>query len=156
MDSAKETVLPKREYSFLILNCVGGLLFVLETDFLQKPFSDTMVLIMLCFWITLFCISIIRISIASEGIKIYLWRIPLRRVSSEKLSHVEIVIWHDVTHVIFEIGNCPKYAGNNSANSLWIYLISNMFRTIEYIPPQNQINKVLEQINTVFEAKMQT
>lgn len=155
MDNTEETVLPKREYTSLVLNCVGALLFVIETDFLRKPFSDTMVLIMLCFWIVLFCISITRISISPEGIKVNLWRIPLRRVSKDKVSRVEIVKWHDVSHVIFEIGKCPKYADNDQGNSLWIYLILNMFRTIEYIPPQNQKEAVLEQINAVFEAKMQ-
>ena len=146
MSKQKELILPKPKYRGLILNLIGGLLFLLETDFLRVPITDAMSLIMLCFWFVLFCISILRISVSPDGIKLLLWCIPLRRISSEKLTRVETVMWHGVPHIIFETGNCPAFADKRSANSLWTYLFANMFRTLEYIPPQSEKDYVLATI----------
>lgn len=154
MNKSKELILPNPKYKGLILNTIGALLFLLETDFLRVPITDAMSLIMLCFWFVLFCISILRISVSAEGIKLLLLCIPVRRISHKKISRIEPVMWHGVLHVIFETGKCPKFAENSSENSLWTYLFANMFRTLEYIPPQKQKDEVLANIASVLEIEL--
>ena len=152
MISTDKILLPKRKLYGLILNLGGAFIFLIESDFLKKPITDGIVLLALCFWLALFLISITRLYVSREGLEICLWCVPIRKIAESKISRIEIVKWHDVTHILFETGNCPEFKADGQNNSLWIFFLANMFRVVEYIPPDSQKDTLLITISTLFGA----
>ena len=79
---------------------------------------------------------------------------PIRRIAANKIARIEIIEWHNVRHIVFEIGKCPRFRENNCIESLDEFYLLNPFRTIEYLPPTAKLDAVLELLNSTFPGKV--
>ena len=146
--------LPRSKAFVVTLNVCGPALFLIKSECLSKPLSDATVLLSLCAWIAAFLASITHICISKNKIEIRICHIPIRRIAANKLLRIEIILWQNITHVVFEMGKCPRFREDGSIDSLSVFLFLNMFRTIEYIPPTAQEDAVLELLNLTFPGKV--
>ena len=146
--------LPKSKAFAVFQNAIAVLWFLLESDFLKKPISEPPVLLVLCFCVFAFFVSMIRICISDEKIEVHIWRIPVRRIPADKIARIEIIEWTKVTHIVFEIGKCPRFRERTDMELLDHFLLANLFSTVEYEPPDARKNDALELIRSAFPGKV--
>lgn len=149
----KNELVRKRNKKIVIFINIGAAIIVaVDTDFFQLPLTDGRTIIAICFWITMFLISMTRSSISEEGIKFYVLFVRIRFIKPKRISRIEIIPFGDLTHIVFELDKCPRYAGGNMM-FLDNYLMVHPFRVIDYAVMEQQTEEAINWVESMFGDK---
>lgn len=148
-----EIVIATATAQILIWNIACALLVVVKSRIFELPLTDGAVLPTYGLWFVLLCIGMVRMSISPKGIKILLWRIPLRYIKSERIQRIEVIRWHEVMHIIFELDKCPQFH-DGAMISLPEYLMLHPFSAINYGVPKHQEEMALNMVRSMFDAEI--
>lgn len=149
----EEIVIPVATAQIILLNVLCALLVVVESRFFELPLTDIDVLPAFGLWFVIFCICMKRKAISPKGIRILLWRIPLRYIKSERIQRIEVIRWYEVMHIIFELDKCPQFH-DGAMISLPEYLMLHPFSAIDYGVLKHQEEMALNMVRSMFDAEI--
>lgn len=154
MKNNEKVRLPKTKVYVVTCYICCFVLILVGTDFFKSFIFEAKLIFTLCLCVVIFLVNVAQIFVSEDGIEIKVFFVPIRIIAADKIARIEIIEWHNVVRIVFEIGKCPRFREDNSIESLDDFYLLNMFRTIEYTPPSAQKEDILELLNSTFPGKV--
>lgn len=152
MHDTNEIKIRTHKEVIIVTNVLTTILVAVDTDFFQLPLTDGRFIIDTVFWIAIFLVTMIKLTVSERGIKVYVLFVRVRFIDSKRIDRIEIIPWGNSIHAVFEFDKCPKFS-DGSMVSLPNYLMVHLFRTIDYSIMEQQKDHVINLLESMFGDK---